>query len=590
MGPSSRPHAREDDVSWRGRGQWSPRVWRGVTVTLLVGGLLTAGAATLAAQEQHDDLVSELEVLAQDAARKLETRLRAVEQTLWTLGAELRVEQADLEQFTAVVDVGELVERTPGVQSLSVAREYPVPGPQRPASGGTSLVVERIVPLELGEGVAGELDLYDRGDERLRATTTARDRGVATATAPLELAYGGTGILYYTPVYVRDADTVAERRASFLGVSIAVVLPPDLFDEILGPTPLVELVVEDLGPVGSAPGSPTPVWRSSGDGLDGGPRADAELQVADRTWRFEVAPTPLLVPSDLAVLTTTLGGVLVTLALAALVGVVLGARDRAEHLVDVRTAELHEAYERLLEANELRSQFVSTISHELRTPLTAVLGFIETVRARGSDPGLDADDLLARAERHARHLDRMIEELLDFGRIERAELHLVAEEADLAELVPSLVADLAPVAGERGVEVVVDAPRGARALVDRDALARMLGNLLENAVRYAPSSAPIEVGVIAQGDVVRVWVSDDGPGIGADDLPFVFERFYRGRDQMGQGTGIGLAVVAALVEEHGGAVRIAAPPGGGTTVTIELPRSTPPPRPSTERPTVADPR
>ena len=553
-------------------------MWRGVAATLLGGALVTSVAAVVVVQEQREDLQSELDALALDAARKLDTRVRAIEQTLWTLGAELRVDEADLEEFTAIVDVGGLVERTPGVQSLSVAREYPTPGPERSIDGGTSLIVERIVPLELGEGVAGSLDLYARGDERLRATTTARDSGDATATAPLELAYGGTGVLYYTPVYVEDATDVATRRAAFLGVSIAVVLPPDLFDDILGPSPLVELAVADLGPVATEAQPPVPVWQSDDGGLGEGPRAAAELAVADRRWRFEVAPTPVVVAPPLALVATALGGGLLTLALAALAAVVLGARDRAEHLVAVRTAELHAAYDELVQANRLRSQFVSTVSHELRTPLTAVLGFIETVRVHRGDPDLDEDDLLARASRHAEHLNRMIEELLDFGRIERAEVRLALEPADLGALVVSIVDDLGPVAGERGVQVVVDAPDGAWARVDRAALTRVLGNLLENAVRYAPGPSPVEVGVVARDHAVLVTVADDGPGIDPQDLPFVFERFYRGRDQMGDGTGIGLAVVQALVVEHGGTVRLAAPPGGGTVVTVELPRIHPPSR------------
>jgi len=545
---------------------------RGVIWTLVLGLGLTTAVALLVVREQRSDLQAELDALAVELAAHLETRVSLIDQTLLTLAAEVRVGGPDVDQFTAVVTNGQLVENTRGLENLSLAVEYPTPGPDRPAQGGTSLIVERIVPIVLETGLDGELDLYDRGEERRRATTAARDTGQTAATAPLELAYPGAGILYYAPIYESDASTVEARRARFIGTTIAVINADELFEDFVGRDPLVHIEVADVGPRAAMGASATSVWALGEDATSATRSARAELPVADRLWRLTVAPTDLLSPPGTAVIATGLGGVLFTLSLAALAASILSARARAERLVEQRTVELARRTDELTTAYKLQSNFITTVTHELRTPLTAVLGFIETVRARGGQEGVDTIELLTRAERQGRHLDRMIQQLLDFGDIERGQLDLHLEQVDLRDLIPALVDGLDPVLNGRQVTIEIDAPTGARVFADRDAIAQVLGNLLENAVRYAPGDTPIEVGVTNHPDAVTITIADHGLGIDPSDAPFVFERFYRGVERMGKGTGIGLAVVRALVDAHDGHIDIAETAGGGATFAITLPR------------------
>jgi signal transduction histidine kinase len=557
-----------------------PSPARAVAIVLVLGCTLTAVAGALVAVDARGDERVELEALTADAVGRLEARLDVLEQTLWTLAADMQVGDTNIDQFTAIVDAGRLTERAPGVHSLSFARELPRPGTLRQSTGAQRLIVERIVPIELGEGVVGRLDLYAEG-ERRRATQAARDEGAAAATTALALAYGGTGVLYYTPVYDGPARDLAERGERFLGVTIAVVDLAGLFDGVLGPTPLIDLCVLDLGPTGSdgalAPSTDAPVvWDTGAPAPVAGPRegpittVTTRLSVADRTWEVLVTPTGVLLPGRSVVDVTVVAGLLLTALLAVLAATMLGARDRAEQLVAERTAELSEAYERLLEIDGLRQQFVATVSHELRTPLTAVLGFVQTLQRLGPDAVERRADFLCRAERQALLLRSMIEELLDFGRLERGEVALEPEPTDLHEALPQLVDDLAPVWHGRRVDV--DADPGSVVLVDRLALGRVLGNLLANAIRYAPGDDPIEVVARALGDRVVVTVADRGPGVLDADLPWLFERFYRGTGVMGQGTGIGLAVVQGLMKAHGGEVSLANREDGGIVVTLELAR------------------
>ena len=522
--------------------------------------------------EQRADAKLRLDDLAVDAAARVEGRLDLVEQTLWSLAADAAVHGLDLDDFTEVVQGGRLVDRTVGAQSLSVARELPAPGPDRPVGGGTELIVERIVPLPLGEGVTGQLDLYGE-EERRRATQTARDLGLASATAPLELAYGGLGVLHYVPVYEGDPQTGPERRRAFLGVVIAVVDPIELLDGVLGPRPLLDVHVEDLGPVDQAllgqPPSPvvaTTVWGSP---VDAGPTGRVDLAVGDRRWGLSAAPTTVLAEDAASMPLMLATGSVLSLLLAGLVGSVLGARQRAEHIAAERTRQLQAAYERLVVADRLRSQFVTTVSHELRTPLTSVLGFVQTLQRLGPDAGDRMPDFLERIERNALLLRRMIEELLDFGRMERGELQLHPEPRDLGVEVPRIVGDL--VAGLGGRTVDVTTSTDTWVMVDGSALERVLSNLLSNAVRYADGDHPIEVEVRADGAQSVLSVADRGPGIADVDLPMVFERFYRGTGVMGEGTGIGLSMVRGLVEAHGGSTSLRNRPGGGALATVRLP-------------------
>jgi signal transduction histidine kinase len=231
----------------------------------------------------------------------------------------------------------------------------------------------------------------------------------------------------------------------------------------------------------------------------------------------------------------------------------------------------------LEELDRAKSAFVAIASHELRTPLTALQGFSEILAVRRLPPE-EVTRLAQVMRREARRLGRIVSDLLDLSRIERG-------------LEPALCR--IPVKIEATIEATVDLFRQGTAShpimaecesalpvvdADPDALERVLTNLVSNAIKYSPSGSTVRVGARALAGGVAIEVADAGRGIPADALSRVFEPYYRVPDAAGaaHGTGIGLAVVKALVEAHGGTVRVESAPAMGTRVTVILPSA---PRP-----------
>ena len=241
-------------------------------------------------------------------------------------------------------------------------------------------------------------------------------------------------------------------------------------------------------------------------------------------------------------------------------------------------AELEErvaaARRELEELDRAKSAFVAIASHELRTPLTALQGFSEILALRRLPPE-EVTRLAGVMRREARRLGRIVSDLLDLSRIERG-------------LEPALCR--IPVKIEPTIEATADLFRQGTAThlitteyepalpvvaADPDALERVLTNLISNAIKYSPTGSAVRVGARALAGAVAIEVADAGRGIPPEALHRVFEPYYRVPDAAGaaHGTGIGLAVVKALVEAHGGTVRVDSAPALGTRVTIVLPSS-----------------
>lgn len=218
----------------------------------------------------------------------------------------------------------------------------------------------------------------------------------------------------------------------------------------------------------------------------------------------------------------------------------------------------------------LHARDLATAVHELRTPLATVQGFLETLEDRGDD--LDPEvrtQIVEIALRNARVLGQRIDALLDYERLESAP-DLEVTSAALRDLLVRLVEDCAGILHDHEVEL--DVPPDTWVAVDPDALAHVVANLLGNAVRHSPAGTTITLRAEPDHDQVRVSVIDRGEGIPAEDLPHVFEAFYRGEGHPGSGAGLGLAVVRRYVERWGGEVDIESQPGRGTQVGFVLPR------------------
>jgi two-component system phosphate regulon sensor histidine kinase PhoR len=223
----------------------------------------------------------------------------------------------------------------------------------------------------------------------------------------------------------------------------------------------------------------------------------------------------------------------------------------------------------------MRRDFVANVSHELKTPLTAIRGFAETLRA-SEVPEAQRHAYLEVILRHAERLARLIDDILELSRVEGRQQPFVAAEVDVARIARLLLRDLAPQFEARQLRAEVAPEARGVALADRRAVEQILGNLLENAAKYTEPGGRIEVRVGEVGEEVRIEVADTGIGIPPEDLPRIFERFYRvdkARSRDLGGTGLGLAIVKHLAQAQGGEVSVRSRPGEGSTFTVVLPRA-----------------
>ena len=228
--------------------------------------------------------------------------------------------------------------------------------------------------------------------------------------------------------------------------------------------------------------------------------------------------------------------------------------------------------ERLLEAE--RNDFVATISHELRTPMTGVYGAAQTLLLRENDLAPEQrQTLLTMIAAEAARLSQITEEVLLTSQLDRGELRVVRTPVDVAEVVRSAVHTMRPQLSESmTIEVEVDDHIGD-ASGDSDRIQQVLVNLLDNAAKYG--SAPVKVSAESTNGLVRIAVSDAGPGIGATDRDRIFEKFYRANPHLtrgARGTGLGLYISRELAERMGGRLALTSAPGEGATFVVELPR------------------
>ena len=221
-----------------------------------------------------------------------------------------------------------------------------------------------------------------------------------------------------------------------------------------------------------------------------------------------------------------------------------------------------------------RRELTANVSHELRTPLTSIKGFAETLLAGAVRDESTARHFLEIIDNEANRLVKLVDDLLDLSRLESKRISLELGQVDVGRLVEDTVARLRPLAGARDV-ALQPAAQDVVAIADRDRVAQILTNLLENAIKFTPDDGRIAVGWRAANGEVEVSVADTGAGIAAVDLPHVFERFYkadRARAATSGGSGLGLAITKHIVEAHGGRIRVSSEPGRGTTFTFTLPR------------------
>jgi signal transduction histidine kinase len=226
-----------------------------------------------------------------------------------------------------------------------------------------------------------------------------------------------------------------------------------------------------------------------------------------------------------------------------------------------------------LERNEhLRRNMVADIAHELRTPLSNLRGYLEAIHDGVVKPNKDTIYLL---NGEASALARLVDDLQELSLADAGELKLISQPDDITRLIRETITALQSEAAGKNIQMSADLPSALPEVnIDSHRIKQVLYNLLDNAVAHTGPEGRITVKAWQEGDLLYISVADTGEGIPAEDLPLIFERFYRvdkSRTRTTGGTGLGLTIVKRLVEAHGGRIDVMSQPGRGTTFTFTLP-------------------
>jgi two-component system, OmpR family, phosphate regulon sensor histidine kinase PhoR len=233
----------------------------------------------------------------------------------------------------------------------------------------------------------------------------------------------------------------------------------------------------------------------------------------------------------------------------------------------------------LKKIDQIRRDFVANVSHELRTPLSILRGYIETLLDSPETSREELSRILKVMERHSKRLDLLVEDLLTLAQLESADPNLQFRNVDLSRFFGEVVHDWEKKLAIKQLNLIVDLPPDLPAIhADRARLQEALYNLLDNAVKYSREHGQIRLNARRRDGQIELSVSDNGIGIGRQDLPRIFERFYRADKARSpdkvRGTGLGLAIVKHIAQLHGGRVEAESELGKGTTIRIMLPLRT----------------
>ena len=221
----------------------------------------------------------------------------------------------------------------------------------------------------------------------------------------------------------------------------------------------------------------------------------------------------------------------------------------------------------------VRQNFVANISHEMRTPLASIKAIVETLQDGAIDDAKAAGDFLVHIDGEIDRMTQMVRELAELSRIETGERVLKIAPVDLNLTIKEAITKLRPQAERNRIEIMaVVNPQLPIVSAEEERIQQVLINLLHNAVKFTPDGGEVTLSAKAEGDNVVVSVSDTGIGIPADDLPHVFERFYKAdKARSGEGTGLGLAIAKHVIQAHGGKIWVESKPGKGSTFAFSLP-------------------
>lgn len=350
-------------------------------------------------------------------------------------------------------------------------------------------------------------------------------------------------------------------------------------------------------------GAPDPRRALTQAEIDAGTPIEVNGQVAGRLlesgifsgWERNTPQGAFLVTVNRAIFFSALGTLLLALALGGLLARSLTrplrdlsaathrvAQGELGYQVEVRSrdeiGQLGTAFNQmsadLEKANRLRKQMTADIAHDLRTPLSILLGYTEAL----SDGKLDGSiEMYTTMHQMAQHLSHLVDDLRTISLADAGELPIQRQEVAPVSLLERVAAAYASRAQEKKVSLLVNAPADLPMLnVDLERMVQVLGNLINNALRYTREGGRVELLAAVDDSALRIVVSDNGAGIAAEDLPYIFNRFYRGdKSRQNNGdAGLGLTITKSLVEAQGGAITVESEPGQGAKFTITFPQKT----------------
>ena len=231
----------------------------------------------------------------------------------------------------------------------------------------------------------------------------------------------------------------------------------------------------------------------------------------------------------------------------------------------------------LRKLEKIRQDFVANVSHELRTPITSIKGYAETLLNGALKDKKNAGDFLKIIYSDSDRLAKLINDLLDLSKIESGKLNLVLKSCEIKPLVSQIVSRLEAQAKAKSLTVNIDvSKRVSNILSDEDAIAQILLNLIDNAIKYSSEKGKIIISAKEKGSFLQVDISDTGIGIPEKDLPRIFERFYRvdkAHSRELGGTGLGLSIVKHIVQAHNGEVFVRSVLGQGSTFSFTIPKA-----------------
>lgn len=242
--------------------------------------------------------------------------------------------------------------------------------------------------------------------------------------------------------------------------------------------------------------------------------------------------------------------------------------DEIGELVD----SINEMSYEIAQAEKIKNEFISSVSHELRTPLTAVIGWGETLAAVGIEDKEEAKRGVEIILKETRRLSKMVEELLDFARMESGRFTLYVDTVDLAAEFEETLFMYADTFRRENVEIKYTRDEEDDIFIsgDRERLKQVFFNIIDNAIKHGGENKRIDLDLRREGKIAKITIRDYGEGISEEDLPYVKIKFYKGKSKA-QGSGIGLAVSDEIINLHGGKLDIESTLGEGTCVTISIP-------------------